>query len=82
MGFPDGALTELERAQRPLFQLYSAGNLALALLLGVIGVKWLPNSRFWKWCFWSGVAIFVTAWIGFAWVNYWMGTFLADGRGG
>ena len=29
LGFPDGGLTELERAQKPLFQIYSVGHYSL-----------------------------------------------------
>jgi hypothetical protein len=82
MGFPDGGLTELERAQKPLFQIYSLANLTLALAMAFAGLKWSPDSRFWGRCFWAGCVIFMMGWLGFAWVNYWWGTFMMHGGGG
>lgn len=82
LGFPDGHLSELERAQRPLFQIYSVGNLALALSFALIGLKWDPESRFWRMFFWIGIVAFLAGWLGFAWVNYWWGGFMSHGTGG
>jgi hypothetical protein len=75
-------MTELERAQRPLFQVYALANLILAMAMGMIGFKWSPTSRYWNWCLRAGVAIFVLGWLGFAGVNYWWGSFMMNGAGG
>ena len=82
LGFPDGGLTELERAQKPLFQIYSVGQFALAMTFALIGIKWNPESKFWRVCFWVGLVIFLASWVGFAWINYWWAGFLRDGGGG
>lgn len=79
-GFPDGQLTELERAQVPL-------NYVFSILTGLFGlvlfyITWRPLKLKEAIVIKAATAIYMIIILAFIAMNYWYGMTLDHGRGG
>lgn len=80
MGFPDGHLTEFERATKPLLIWYSI----VALLFGILfyGLARFSSKTYSSVVFYFSLGIFVVLVIGLSALYFYLGSNLDHGRGG
>ena len=71
-GFPDGALTELERAERPLFYTFAAASLVCAGSLVLLPMA----ARRWCWAAYVVIVVLVVV------IDHRLAASLAGGGGG